>query len=141
MGVKMSEVSRSLVTATSSSRFVVPNYWADPNSGVAYQIQVQIPPAKMGSLEEAQNIPVAYRQEGAILLRNVAQVNEGAVVGQYQRYNMQRMITVTANVGGADLGTAAQQVSAALKELGELPPKVTVAVRGQIVPLEQMLNG
>src|SRR5205823_11079543 len=31
MGVKMSEVSRSLVAATSSSRFVVPNYWADPN--------------------------------------------------------------------------------------------------------------
>lgn len=35
MGVKMSEISRSLVAATSSSRFVVPNYWADPNSGVA----------------------------------------------------------------------------------------------------------
>src|SRR5205085_6942999 len=52
MGVKMDEVSRSLVAATSSSRFVVPNYWADPNSGVAYQIQVQIPQAKMNSLEE-----------------------------------------------------------------------------------------
>src|ERR1019366_3488503 len=51
MGVKMSEVSRSLVAATSSSRFVVPNYWADPNSGVAYQIQVQIPQTNMNSLE------------------------------------------------------------------------------------------
>ena len=28
------DVSRSLVTATSSSRFIVPNYWADPKSGV-----------------------------------------------------------------------------------------------------------
>src|SRR5207247_9616956 len=64
MGVKMAEVSRSLVAATSSSRFVVPNYWADPNSGVAYQIQVQIPQNYMDSVEEAQNVPVAYRNGG-----------------------------------------------------------------------------
>ena len=46
MGVKMADVSRSLVTATWSSRFVVPNYWADPNSGVSYQVQVQVPQAR-----------------------------------------------------------------------------------------------
>src|SRR5712691_8128587 len=59
MGVKMSDVSRSLVAATSSSRFLVPNYWADPNSGVGYQIQVQIPQTQMNSLEQAQNLPIA----------------------------------------------------------------------------------
>ena len=31
LGVKTVDVSRSLVAATSSSRFVAPNYWADPN--------------------------------------------------------------------------------------------------------------
>ena len=61
MGVRMADVSRSLVAATSSSRFTVPNYWADPNSGVAYQIQIQIPQARMNSIEEAQNLPVNYR--------------------------------------------------------------------------------
>ena len=61
MGVKMADVSRSLVTATSSSRFVVPNYWADPNSGVSYQIQVQVPQAHMDSLEQAENVPVIDR--------------------------------------------------------------------------------
>lgn len=141
MGVKMAEVSRSLVAATSSSRFVVPNFWADPNSGVAYQIQVQIPQSYMNSVEEAQNIPVAYRNGEAILLRNVASVSEGSTPGQYERYNMQRMITVTANIGGADLGTVAQQITTAIKELGNPPPKVNVAVRGQVVPLRQMLNG
>ena len=107
MGVKMAEVSRSLVAATSSSRFVVPNYWADPNSGVAYQIQVQIPQNYMDSVEEAENIPVTYRNGQAILLRNIANVTEGTTVGQYERYNMQRMITVTANIGGADVGRVA----------------------------------
>src|SRR5207253_471137 len=59
MGLRMAEVSRSLIPATSSSRFVVPNYWADPNSGVAYQIQVQVPQARMNSLEQAENLPIS----------------------------------------------------------------------------------
>src|SRR5881296_447309 len=141
MGVKMAEVSRSLVAATSSSRFVVPNYWADPNSGVAYQIQVQIPQNYMDSVEEAENIPVTYRNGQAILLRNIANVTEGTTVGQYERYNMQRMITVTANIGGVDLGSVARQVMNAIKELGNPPPRVSVAVRGQVVPMQQMLDG
>jgi len=37
----------------------------------------------------------------------VAKVAEGTAIGQYQRYNMQRTVTVTANTAGADLGTAA----------------------------------
>ena len=141
MGVKMADVSRSLVTATWSSRFVVPNYWADPNSGVSYQIQVQVPQARMDSLEQARNVPVMNRDGQATLLRNVAKVTEGTAVGQYQRYNMQRMITVTANIAGADLGSVARQVMTALKELGRPPAGVSVAVRGQIVPLDQMLDG
>src|SRR3989441_4710828 len=141
IGVKMVEVSRSLVAATSSSRFVVPNFWADPNSGVAYQIQVQIPQTYLDSVEEAENIPVSYRNGQAILLRNIAKVTESTTVGQYERYNMQRMITVTANIGGVDLGSVAQQVMNAIRELGNPPPRVSVAVRGQVVPMQQMLEG
>jgi len=141
MGVKMSEVSRSLVAATSSSRFLVPNYWADPNSGVAYQIQVQVPQAAMSSLDETENLPIASRDGQPILLRNIAKVTESTTVGQYERYNMQRMITVTANIAEADLGSVSRQVDKAIKELGDPPPKVTVTVRGQVVPLQQMFDG
>ncbi|MGH7616118.1 MAG: efflux RND transporter permease subunit, partial [Gemmatimonadaceae bacterium] len=141
MGIRMADVSRSLVTATSSSRFVVPNYWADPNSGVAYQIQVQIPQAKMDSLEQARNVPIFNRGGQTLLLRDVASVTEGTAVGQYERYNMQRMVTVTANIANADLGTTASQLSHALGELGEPPAGVSVAVRGQIAPMQQMLSG
>jgi multidrug efflux pump subunit AcrB len=141
MGVKMSEVSRSLVAATSSSRFVVPNYWADPNSGVAYQIQVQIPQTNMNSMEAAQNLPVSYRDGQAVLLRSIASVKEGTTVGQYERYNMQRMVTVIANITDTDLGTVTKQVARALKEMGTPPPKVSLALRGQVVPMQQMFDG
>jgi multidrug efflux pump subunit AcrB len=140
MGVDMAEVSRSLVAATSSSRFVVPNYWADPNSGIAYQIQVQIPQATMSSVEQLENVPVVSSSGQPVLLRSLASVTPGTAPGQYERYNMQRMVTVTANLVG-DLGTVTRDVRAALAELGDPPPRVSVALRGQVVPMEQMLDG
>ncbi|MDE3068972.1 MAG: efflux RND transporter permease subunit, partial [Verrucomicrobiota bacterium] len=142
MGVTMADVSRSLTPATSSSRFVVPNYWADPNSGVAYQIQVQVPQQDMTSVEEVKNVPIIRHDGDPILLRNLARVAEGTTVGEYDRYNMQRMITVTANLApGTDLGSAAKQVTQTIAELGAPPRGVNVAVRGQVVPMQQMLDG
>ena len=43
--------ARSLVAATSSSRFTDLNYWRDPASGNGFQIQVEIPQSKMASIE------------------------------------------------------------------------------------------
>ena len=43
LGVTAEQVGRSLSEATASSRFTTPNYWADPKTGVAYQVQVQYP--------------------------------------------------------------------------------------------------
>jgi multidrug efflux pump subunit AcrB len=71
----------------------------------------------MNSLEQVQNLPIAVKNGDATLLRNIATITEGTAPGQYQRYNMQRMITVTANISGADLGTVAKQVARDIYEL------------------------
>ena len=95
------EVVRSVVTATSSSRFVVPNYWADPTTGIGFQIHVEIPSAKMASLEDIGNIPIAHKGTSQMLLRNLATVTNGSALGEIDRYNMQqRMLTIGANVVG-----------------------------------------
>jgi multidrug efflux pump subunit AcrB len=141
IGVSMADVSRSLVTATSSSRYVVPNYWADANTGVAYQVQVQLPQALMNSTEEVRNITVTTRGGQSQLLRNIGRVSEGSATGQYARYNGQRTVSVTANLFNVDLGSAAAAVNRAIATLGKPPAKVTVALRGQVQPLNQMLSG
>jgi multidrug efflux pump subunit AcrB len=141
LGVKTADMARSLTAATSSSRFTTPIYWGDPNSGVAYQIQVQIPKAQMNSLEGIRNIPVGNRGSTPILLRSVADVSNGTAVGQYERYNMQRMVTLTANIEGGDLGHVAQQVTRAIAAAGDPPAGVSIALRGQVTPMDQMLGG
>jgi multidrug efflux pump subunit AcrB len=140
LGLTVEQLGRSLVAGTSSSRFVTPNYWADPTSGVAYQVQVEVPQSEMTSIQDVENIPVMPGSGMRPLLGDVARVAYGTAVGEYDRYNMQRMVTLTANLVGEDLGRAARQVDRAIQRAGELPRGVLVGVRGQIAPMEQTLR-
>ena len=140
MGVSVEQVGKSLVAATSSSRFVTPNYWADPKSGIGYQVQIQLPQPQMTSLQDVENIPIARSDASHPLVGDVAQVRSGTTVGEYDRYNGLRMITISANVVGEDLGRASRRVDAAIKRAGTPPRAVTVNVRGQIAPMRETLS-
>src|SRR5262249_31269894 len=63
LGLTAEDIARALVPATSSSRYTVPNYWADTKSGVGYQVQVQIPGPQINSLEEVRILPITRRDE------------------------------------------------------------------------------
>ena len=140
LGVTAASVGRSFLAATSSSRFVTPNYWADPKSGVAYQVQVQIPQAEMVSIQDVEHVPVTPGTASHPLLGDVAQVSYGNVVGEYHRLNGQRMVTLTANVSGEDLGRVSSHLDEAIKRAGTPPRGVKVRVRGQIGPMRQTLT-
>jgi multidrug efflux pump subunit AcrB len=141
LGVTVEQVSRSLVGATSSSRFTQPNYWRDPASGTAYQVQVEVPQSQMKSIEDIESVPAMPSGAPRPLIGDVAQVGYGTTVGEYDRYNQQRMITITANVQGGDLGSATREVNAAIKRAGEAPKAARVDVRGQIPQLEATRSG
>jgi multidrug efflux pump subunit AcrB len=51
------------------------------------------------------------------------------------------MLTLTANVSGEDLGRTADRVEQAVRDAGALPPRVNVAVRGQIAPMRDLFSG
>ncbi|MFM7102070.1 MAG: efflux RND transporter permease subunit, partial [Verrucomicrobiota bacterium] len=143
LGVQVTDVTRSLVAATTSSRFTVPNFWADPSSGVSYSVQVQVPQPATRTLEDVGNLPVAAGPGRSVLLRNVASLTPGTAVGQYERYNMARVVSLTANLRGLDLGRALRQLSA-LPEISQAthwPARTRVDVRGQAVPLRQLADG
>jgi multidrug efflux pump subunit AcrB len=141
LGVTVEQVSRSLVAATSSSRFTQPNYWRDPTSGNAYQVQVEIPQSQMKSIEDIESIPAMPSGAQRPLVGDVAQVGYGTMVGEYDRYNQQRMITITANIEGSDLSSIANDVNGAIKRAGEAPKGSRVDVRGQVPQMLQTRSG
>ncbi len=141
LGVTVQEVGQALVAATSSTRFIQPNYWAAPNTGVSYQVQVEVPQSLTNSIESVEAIPVAQGDTRYPLVGDVATVTEGTTIGQFDRYNQQRMVTITADVQGVDLGTAAREVQSAIAGAGEVPRGVSVMVRGQVAPMQRTLQG
>lgn len=156
-GATTDQISRSVLAATSSSRFVVPSYWPDPKSGIGYQVQIEIPQPALKSVADLGAIPVLKKEGGAVLLRDVADLSSGKMPGEYDRYNMKRELSLTASVAGADLGAAAARVDAVVQRVKQRddelkdeqeragvqpkPGRITSELRGQIPPLRQMTNG
>jgi multidrug efflux pump subunit AcrB len=140
LGVTTNEVARSLSEATYSSRFTIPNYWSDPNTGVAYQVQVQYPQPEITSLQDVENIPVMPGQSQHPLIGDLAQVGDGTVMGEYDRRDGLWMLNLSANIAGQDLGNVSRSIDAAMKRAGTPPSGITVQIRGQIAPMHDTFN-
>ena len=140
-GLTMADVVRSVSPATSSSRFTQPNYWRDPNSGNAFQIQVELPQNRIQSVDAIGEIPVMPDGRSQPRLEDIAGLKLGTMPGEIERSNGQRVVSLTANVSGLTLGQAARELNSALKQVGAPPRGVSVVVRGEIPALEQTISG
>ncbi len=140
-GLTAASVARSVVGATFSSRFIDANFWRDPVSGNGFQIQVEVPHQKITSINDVAQIPVMRNGEARPLLADVAKLSTGVAPGQTDRFNGQRVVSLTANLHNLPLGEAAAQIRAAIARAGVPPRGVTVNVRGQVPALEETLSG
>ena len=140
LGLTVEQINKSSVTATSSSRFTQPNYWLDKTTGTAYQVQVEYPQYKMNSPEQLELIPILGTTGSPVYLRDVATWKKTTSVGEYDRINQQRYITITANIHNKDLGSAIKEVNKTISALGELPKGSKITVRGQAELLSQTMD-
>ena len=127
-----SEIGAAVGSATASSRFVAPNYWRDPKSGVSYQVEVTVPQSQMTSIGDVGNIPVPSDTGTAPLLSQVATLRSTSVPGELDRQNGQWMLLISANPATNDLAAAGADVSRAIQDLGPAPRGVTTTLRGQV---------
>ncbi|HEV2445890.1 MAG TPA: efflux RND transporter permease subunit, partial [Candidatus Sulfopaludibacter sp.] len=139
-GLTMADVARSVNPATSSSRFIAPNYWRDPVSGNAFQIQVQLPQDRIQGVESVAALPVMSQGRTETELEDVADLKLGTMPGLIERYNGQRVVSITANLHGITLGKAAAQIDRAIAAAGAPPRGVTVRMRGEAPALEQTID-
>ena len=100
-GVTVKDVADALLVGTSSSRYVVRNFWRDPKSGVDYQVQVQVPTQRMNRPQQVETLPLGkVASEGNLMVRDVAKVQPGVTPGEIDRSAMQRYLSITANIEG-----------------------------------------
>jgi multidrug efflux pump subunit AcrB len=139
MGLSPDDVAKSLVAATSSSRFTAKNLWLDQKIGFAYQVQVQIPEYKMQSVLDLENTPLIQGQLHPTL-SDVAEIKADTVPAEYDRVGPRRIITVSANVFKKDLGTSTKDVSSALHKIGAPPKGSVVELKGLAKLLQETLS-
>lgn len=164
LGVTPLDIGRSLQPAYFSSRFVHLSLWRDKDSGFSYQVQVQVPQDQIRSKDDIAKFPTmnsakriqmsewkdqledpvtnrAYpdrkpRYAQHPLIQDVASVAYGTTNGEFDRYNMMRMVSLTANLQGNDLGRVGDAVKEAVRRAGKPPQGVFVDVMGQVPLLE-----
>jgi len=148
LGITPEQIGMSLQPAYFSSRFVLLSLWRDKDSGFSYQVQVQVPQDQITSKADIENFPAMrvppttkpelqafpslLKANQHPLISDVAKVEYGVTNGEYDRYNMMRMVTLTANIQDKDLGSVGDQIKEAIKRVGEPPRGVFVEVKGQV---------
>jgi multidrug efflux pump subunit AcrB len=140
LGVTADQVGQAVVSATASSRFVAPDFWRDPSSGVSYQVQVQVSQARMTSMKDIETIPVGSVTGAHPLVTEVASVRAGSVPGELDRRNGLWMIDVSANLSKNDLGRGGRAIDQAIARAGVPPRGVAAQVRGQISAMRQIFG-
>jgi multidrug efflux pump subunit AcrB len=138
--IQAGSVGNALAPATSSSRYTVPNFWRDPVSGLGFQVQVEVPQNLMRSKTDVEKVPVQANGGKPVLVRDVASVKEGIMPGEIDRYNQRRLVSLTANIEGDDLGDVAVAVSKAIEAAGTPPLGVNVDIRGQVTPYRELFR-
>ena len=139
MGVTPMEITKSMVTATSSSRFIEKNLWLDNKKGVSYQVQVQIPERLITSANDLLDIPLKPHETHP-MLADVAKLSATTMPGEYDRSGPNRLVTITANLFKKDLGNAYKSVEKAVALAGQPPRGVLISVKGQVKLLSETLN-
>jgi len=139
LGVDMNDISRSLIAATSSSRYTEKNTWIDEKQNLSYLVQVQVPLNQMQTEDEIKAIPLLKNSPRPVL-GDVATITPGFTYGENDNLGAISYLSVTANVHEHDLGTAQKAVKKAIASIGELPRGLFIEPFGLGVVLDETLS-
>jgi multidrug efflux pump subunit AcrB len=139
LGLDMSDVTSSMIAATSSSRLTEKNIWIDEHNHYSYNVQVQVPENQMTSVNDINEIPL-LRNNSRPNLGDVATITPETVYGEDDNLGALPVLSVTANLSNKDLGTASADVQKAIDNLGVLPRGLKVERIGMTQTLTDTLD-
>ncbi len=134
LGINAQDASSALLAALGSGGSVAPNYWSDPATGAAYDVQIIAPPANLDSIEQILNLPIRPSVGGGapVPLRSFATVFEKRAPASVSRTTLQPTFTVIANASGRDIGGITADLERVLGELRKkLKPANKIELAGQ----------
>ena len=112
LGLTVRDVTEAIETAIAGSR--AGDFRREGN---AYQILVQLADAEKRNIQEVLDLNLRTPAGELVALRNLVEVDAGEGPVTIERKDQQRIVTVTANISGRDLGSVAQDIVTKLDEI------------------------
>ncbi len=142
--VSQRDVASNMLTSLSSSVLVSPNFFLNPQNNVNYSVAVQTPINRINSVNDLLSTPVsapalpltvdpaALPGSPVMRLADMAAVYPRSSLESVNHYTVQRELDIAANVDGRDLGSAAADIQAAIRDISkDLPITTHIDIRGQ----------
>lgn len=147
LGLTQRDVANSMLVALSSNSTVSPSFYINPTNNVNYQVAVKLPYQELNSVNSILSTPVTS-STGSIssnstttptdlpmaqtqTLGNLATVHYENQYDIISHYTVQRVMDVTANVDGRDMGSVASDIEKKIAAMGQLPAGMHIYLKGQ----------
>jgi len=142
IGVTEQQIANTLNVSLAGSFQVTPNFWADPKTGIPYQLWVQTPEYRNNSLTDVGNTPLYVSAAGpttggvVTLFNNVAKLRRQSEQTVVNHLNTQPKYDVLASVQDRDLGSVSRDIDTIMQdEQKNLPVPDRISVLGQIADM------
>jgi CzcA family heavy metal efflux pump len=128
LGISVAEIANTINTMIDGT---VPSLFTDPVNGNQYNILVRLSENYRSHIEDLQNIVLTTSGGQQVLLGNVARITKVASPVEIDRKYQQRLVEVTANVTGRDLGSVSGDIQKQLDTL-TIPPGFEIKQTGNV---------
>ena len=141
------DVASNVLNSLSGSFQITPMFFLNYENGVNYNFVEQPPQYDIHSIQDLENIPLSYRQQGNLgILADVASIRRSSEMEAIFHYNIRRVVDIYGAVQDRDLGGVARDVQKIVdKDRALLPRGSFVVTRGQVDTMrssyESLLGG
>jgi len=90
-------------------------------AGDEYDVEVRFQPKDRDRIEDLRDVPISITGGGQVSLANVAKVEQGLGPTKIERKDQERIITVSAEIVGRDLGSVVEDVRKAIDKIPAPP--------------------
>lgn len=128
LGIDVAQISNTINTCINGS---VASLYTDPVNGNQYNILVRLSEDFRSNIDDLKNIVLTTSSGRQVQLGNVATIEKASSPVQIDRKSQQRIVDVTANVSGRDLGSVAADIQAGINRIN-IPQGFEVRLGGNV---------
>jgi Cation/multidrug efflux pump len=140
LGISETNVANAVLYSLNGNGQTDPIIFTDPNNGNEYYISAWLDEKYRRDLTDLDNLLLTTKNSEPVLLKNIASVRLNSGPVKIDRKYFQRVIHITANPVGRDLGAVAEDLEARFAEL-QLPQGFSVRMSGQIQQQRETFEG